>query len=442
MKWLFGTIALLCLGLVFKLGSLVYGMYVLLGVLLVSRFLARQWIDSLAAERVCDKESVQIGESAHVTVTVSNRGRLSVPWVLLEDALPQEALRQAPARLKVHGAVLSVARLKARGEKVLEYEVQFLMRGYYQLGPLLLESGDLFGLHRRYRVVTAPRYVLVYPKLVPLEGYDIASRRPIGEVRLSHRLFEDPTRISGVRQYEKGDPLNRIHWRATARTGVLHSKVYEPSCVAGATLVLDFHERSFAGKNALPRAELAITTAASLANAVYQMGEQVGLVTNGRDAAERVRSEGWRQEFRTRTLARANANARRRSERLEPLTIETARGVSQLDRILQTLARLELTDGFPFPELLAESSSRLSRDATVLAILTVVTEEAALALGNLRRNGFAVTAILVMFGDPSEYFDWAEPPEWAGRLLAEGITFRRVDDEASLSRLCAERILR
>ena len=44
-----------------------------------------------------------------------------------------------------------------------------------------------------------------------LEGYDLASRRPIGEVRISHRLFEDPTRIHGVRPYERGDALNRIH---------------------------------------------------------------------------------------------------------------------------------------------------------------------------------------------------------------------------------------
>ena len=52
-----------------------------------------------------------------------------------------------------------------------------------------------------------------------LAGYEIASRRPIGEIRISHRLFEDPTRIAGVRAYQSGDPLNRIHWRATARTG-------------------------------------------------------------------------------------------------------------------------------------------------------------------------------------------------------------------------------
>ena len=165
------------------------------------------------------------------------------------------------------------------------------------------------------------------------------------------------------------------------------------------------------------------------------------MITNGRDAAERTRYEGWHEEFRTRTTAKAKAGAMARSERLQPVIVETRRGPAQLERILETLARLELTDGFTFPQLVAETSSRLPRDATVIAILTDVTEEDALALGNLRRNGYAVTVILVLFGE-TEYFDWAQPPDWAHRLVAEGIDFRRIDDEASLSALCAERMLR
>ena len=45
------------------------------------------------------------------------------------------------------------------------YQVNFLMRGYYQLGPLLLESGDLFGLHRRFRVETKPARRLETPMI-------------------------------------------------------------------------------------------------------------------------------------------------------------------------------------------------------------------------------------------------------------------------------------
>ena len=98
--------------------------------------------------------------------------------------------------------------------------------------------------------------------------------------------------------------MNRVHWRATARTGVLHSKIYEPSTVAGATILLDFHRDSFAERHEPSRSELAITAAASLSNAVFQMGQQVGLVTNARDAADRIRQEGWDGDIRSRSAAR------------------------------------------------------------------------------------------------------------------------------------------
>ena len=127
---------------------------------------------------------------------------------------------------------------------------------------------------------------------------------------MSYRLYEDPTRISGVRAYERGDPLNRVHWRATARTGVLHSKVYEPSTVIGATLLLEFHTAAHEKKHEPHRSELAVTAAASIANAVYLLNQQIGLVTNGRDAADRVRHEGWAHDHRSRVEALASASVR------------------------------------------------------------------------------------------------------------------------------------
>ena len=102
---------------------------------------------------------------------------------------------------------MTLAGLKPKGSARMLYQLGCNRRGYYQIGPLVMESGDLFGLHRRFRVATKPHFLTVYPKALPLEGYQIASRRPIGEVRMTHRLYEDPTRNAGVRRYEAGDPL-------------------------------------------------------------------------------------------------------------------------------------------------------------------------------------------------------------------------------------------
>ncbi len=435
MRWYLGAVFVLVLAVVFQHGLLAYAMYVLLGIMVVSRFVARHWIDNLSATRECNCDSAEIGDKAAVVVTVRNRGRLPVAWTLVEDSLPRQALVQRPPRLKVHNRRRMIGMLRRGGQKTMLYQVEFLMRGYYQFGPVVLETGDLFGLHRRYRVATEPHFVLVYPRLVPLAGYDLASRRPVGEIRLTHRLYEDPTRIAGVRPYQEGDPLNRVNWRATARTGLLHSKIYEPSTIAGATVMLAFHRDEYPPSNEPLRSELAVTTAASIANAVYLMGQQVGLVTNGRDAADRIRQEGWAHDYHSRAAAQQNVNMADHSERLRPVMVPTRRGPEQLWNILETLARVELTDGLSFDQLVLETISRLPRDATIVAVLPKVTPETALALGSLRRRGYAVVGVLIVF-------DQFEFEEYGGRLVAQGIEARQVTDEASLSALCGQHLLR
>jgi uncharacterized repeat protein (TIGR01451 family) len=429
MKWFLGTLLLLLVAFILDSGLLAFAGYVLMALMAVTRLMARSWVDNLHAERFCNFSTAEVGESVSVRLTVQNNGPLPVPWVLLEDMLPAKALFQTRARLKVRKRRQKIAMIGIQGSTTMEYEVEFKMRGYYQLGPLVVESGDLFGLHRRYQVGTAPHFVLVYPKVLPLEGYDLASRRPVGEIRLTHRLFEDPTRLGGVRQYEAGDPLNRVHWRATARTGMLHSKIYEASTIAGATILLDFHQAGYPSRGEPFRSELAVTTAATLAHTLFQMGQQVGLATNGRDAADRIRVEGWAHDYRTRAAALASAAEEDESDRLQPIVLPTRRGIESFQRILESLARLELTDGLDIAHLIAETQCRLPRDATVIAIVGDASEQTALALGILRRQGYAVTAVLIILDEEQEAIAH-------GKLRSQNIEVRHVRDELTLTALC------
>lgn len=431
MKWFIGVILMLLAALVLQSSLLAYAMYVTLAVMIVSRFLARGWINHLGASRSCPQITAEAGDTVTVKVTVKNHGWLPVAWVLLEDMLPAKAVDGAQ-RVKVKGKRIQLCTIAPRGEVEVRYKLHFQTRGYYQVGPLVMETGDLFGLHRRYRVGTDPHFIEVYPRVLPLEGYDLSSRRPVGEIRLCHRLYEDPTRITGVREYQSGDPMNRVHWRATARTGELHCKVYEPSTIAGATVLLDFHEDGYPSRAEPLRSELAVTAAISLAHAVHVLGQQIGFVSNGRDAADRIRLEGWDHDYRSREAALKSAAMRDKSERLKPLVVSTRRGVEQFQRIRELLARIELTDGLTFAQLTIEMAGRIPRDATVLAILPDVSVETALALGNLRRLGSAVTAILIRMEE--EHLRTC-----FGRLAAEGILdVRHIQSEAGVSLVCGE----
>ncbi|MFO0805958.1 MAG: DUF58 domain-containing protein [Gemmataceae bacterium] len=431
MKWFLAILLLIGLAIALQAGLVAFAGYVLLGSYLVSRWLARRWAEDLTAERRCDNEPREVGDTLEVEITLQNTGPLPILWVLVEDLLPDRSFRRS--RFSVKGKRIQVVKLRPKQTKPIRYKLTFEMRGYYPIGPTMLETGDVFGLHRRHRVVGEPVYVMVYPKVLPLPQYDFASQRPVGEVRLQNRLFEDVTRTAGVRQYQYGDPLNRIHWRATARTGELHSRVFEPTTLAGATLFVDFHADGYHARSEPFRSDLAVTAAASIAYAVSVLNQRLGLVSNGRDAADRIREESLVKrsgsEFETRDELRGKYELADETDRIRPVIVETRRGIDQFQKIREALARLEISDALTFAQLALEMAARVPRDATVIAILPRVPVETAIALGMLRRQGFAITAILIGLDETHKL-------EAHGRLMAETVRdIRYVNSEAELTGL-------
>ncbi|RMF93422.1 MAG: DUF58 domain-containing protein [Planctomycetota bacterium] len=429
-RWLVLGGILWCVSLLIQSSALAIATYVLLATAVLCRIVVRHWAASVEAERRCNVYSARVGERVTVVVRVVNRSRLPIPWALLEDILPVRAVRGRPPRLKITGKPLTAVSI-GRGKAVSAvYQVECLERGFYQLGPLVVEVGDPFGLERRYRIVTEPHFLLVYPQVTTLEEWDIATRKPVGEVRLSHRLFEDPTRISGVREYQAGDPLNRIHWRATARTGTLHSKLFEPSVIAGATILIDFHKEAFPSGTVPMRSELAVRMAASLAYALTQMNEQLGLISNGWDAVDLARLEGWDPDPSSRLAARRSVEAAEQVDRLAPIVVPNRRGAEQFQRILEMLARLELSEGLPFRELVHETIQHIPQNAAAIVLLSSVGEEHLVAVEMLQRRGIPVTLIINDHREDSL-------AKAAAYLAGSGVDLRVLqtpDDVASLCR--------
>jgi uncharacterized protein (DUF58 family) len=437
-KWIIAALVILAASFLIQSDLLAYAMYTLLTIIVVSRFLTNRWVNALQVERSCSKLVANINDHIGVSLDLVNTGALPIPWVLLEDALPERALLYDPPSLAVQDSRVKLTMLKPNQNKRLQYSFICNRRGYYQLGPTILETGDLFGLHRRYQIAAAPQFLTVYPRIVPLDGYDLASRRPIGEIKMTHRLFEDPTRIAGVRAYQDGDPLNRIHWRATARTGQLHSKIYEASSVAGVTIMMEFHREAYPPDSEPFRSELAVTAATSIANAVQVMGQQIGFITNGRDAADRIRLEGWDGNtvaLETREAARAAAEIDEKNDRLQPVQIPTRRDSEQFHRIRETLARVELTDGLTLAQLVIEAQSRIPRDATVLVIIPGNNDQTTITLQNMARRGFAVSVMVNTF-DPLDYARISSP------LISAGIETYHLRDEESIVHVCRKQAVR
>jgi uncharacterized protein (DUF58 family) len=247
--------------------------------------------------------------------------------LLIEDRLSKVALKLPPPALELIGRSARLQWFRPRQVSLMTYTLRGLRRGYFQIGPSIIETGDLLGLHRSYRVVSQPQYLVVLPKIIELQGMEISSRRPMGDLRVNDRGMEDPTMMVGIRQYIAGDPINRVHWKATARTGVLHTRMFQPTCMQGAMILLDLHVATNPEQHEPVRTDLAVTAAASIANMLYHMGQPFGLVTNGRDAADRMREISTENVFTDRNAATSNIDMRQKNDRIRPVVLGAQRGV-------------------------------------------------------------------------------------------------------------------
>lgn len=420
---------LLLVAMLLNLNLLVYALYSIVGVLLICRWVTARWSQDVTATRQKIPEQVEIGDEVSVAVDVAHVGTLPISWILIDDMLDKGALVSKVPAIEVNGQSIAVDQMAPGAVHQLRYKIKFKRRGYYQIGPVVIETGDLLGLNRRFKVLTEPVYVTVLPQVAVVGRYDIASRRPIGEVVMTHRLFEDPTRISGVRKYQNGDSLSRVHWRATARTGTLQSKVFEPSTLAGATIAVDFHVDAFDPDHEPVRSALAIKCAASIADTLQRMGQQVGLVSNATDAADRIRLHGWRSDERTRAAAKRSAKMADGSDRLNPVVVPTRKSPEQMAYILKALARMELSQGLTLPELIIETQAQIPRDASVIAIISKVKMENAVALGALVRQGYSVEVIV-------NCFSTEEFLQTSGPLINQGVACRHLKDEAAIATIC------
>lgn len=309
------------------------------------------------------------GEEVDLSVELTNRKILPLSYLTVDDSVPEE-LSVGSHKVLFHRKGRSVLRLLySLGwyQKVIRhYKVLAGRRGFYRLGPAVIKAGDPFGWVERTMEIPETEMLFVYPRIVPLEQVGLPSRRPFGDLKSNDRLFEDPMRFAGVREYQQGDPLNRVHWKASAAAGRLQVKSLDPSSSLGlAIFVNTWGFEKFWEGNEASAMEAGCSLAASVANWATEEGLAVGLYANGL-----VYEWGF-------------------SLRLPP-----ARGPQVLAHTLEGLARLQQGSTQPVWELMAEEVPALAYGTTVVVITRTVGEDLAAAILRVQRSGRPVTLIL------------------------------------------------
>ena len=347
-------------------------------VALTGRLWARLSLEEVTHRRELSADHVFAGDELQLILTVENKKPLPVPWIKVRDFIPtglDAPDADATYLQALGGSELTLTTSLGRYERVRRrHRLIALKRGYYLIGPARLESGDLFGLYqsRRDDTRSGPPLV-VYPRAVPLPGFFLPSARPVGDARSLVRLWADPNRPNGVREYRPGDPIRSVDWKATARLQSLSVRTYDPSVSQYAVILLDATTTQHPWDGYVPEVlERAVTGAASVAVRTVDLGYRVGFVTNGVPPSEDAR-----------------------------MVIPPAAGQDQLPAILEALAMVRPMTVKTIEEMLERDAvAAVPMGATLVYIAGFFRQGTLDALARLQARGHPTLLMWAGLGEP------------------------------------------
>lgn len=399
-RWYYAAIAVVLLSLLFHQPLLLLPGLLALFILLVADMWAKYCMRNVLYTRELSEKRVLFGEEITLSLSIENARLLPLPWLEIEEIVPRD-LHFSGSNLRMSVSsnsflLESLFSLRWYERVTRRYSVLCTARGVHTFGPTTMRSGDVFGFLSRQEALANRQYLLVYPMVVPLARFSLPARHPFGDYNAPRRMLEDPSRVVGVRDYMYGDDLRRVHWKATARTMQLQSKLYQPTTTYTLVLFLNVATQLDVYYGIHPELqELAICVAASVANWALDEGLAVGLYANTTMyMPELGMSLSAGQDGSTEKTASVESivaeQLKRRRIHLPPSSNE-----EQRRRIMETLARIQSYFGTPIEDLLQAERGRLPVGATVVVVTSAISDPLLEALARVRQSGHAVTILFV-----------------------------------------------
>jgi len=316
-------------------------------------------VRGITVQRLTRTARAEVGATFEEQFIVRNTTPLPRLWLAIRDE----------SRLQGAEGSRILPLLVGGGTWPYHSRTQLAERGLFRLGPTVITSSDPFGLFPVSRRLSPGTQVLVYPKMFELNQFPALTGSLPGGETLRRRTQQITPNAAGVRNYEPGDPLRRIHWPSTARHGNLMVKEFELDPLAQVWIFVDADE---AVQAALPGASLpsglhpstedyAASIAATLARYFLRREQAVGFVC-----------------------------------RAEVFTLLSAeRGERQLGKILESLALFRAKGRLSLLALVTAQAKHLPRGSVVVLISPSTDREVVMAVDHVQRHGLRPVVILL-----------------------------------------------
>lgn len=270
--WMFVALILfMIMAAVNSQANLLFGVAgLMIGVMLVSISISRMVLLKLRVVRIMPDHAV-VGQRVTVTYEITNQKRF---WpslsVTVSEADGAEAFTRKPVAYMLHAAPKTTA--------IVPTELIPKRRGLYNFNRYEACTSFPFGFVKRTLNRSQSDSILVYPAIGQVDPkllLRFTAAEKSGAMLRPRRGGTDE--FYGVKEYRRGENPRLIHWKRSARTGVLVTK--EMTVVAPPRIILfvDTHQTEMTREESA-RVERAIAMAGSLATHALEAGLMVGLL--------------------------------------------------------------------------------------------------------------------------------------------------------------------
>ena len=256
-----------------------------LGLILVyflQRFLYRHfWNVNMTAELKFSKSRAVQGETVILSESITNRKLLPVPMLHLRFKVSRdlqfEDSRQNEVTDYYNRNELFSLLMFQKVTRRLPFRCK--KRGVYTIKTAsLMGSGLLLSEEYLLEFPTDTR-LIVYPKAVSSNRFERMFETMLGSVYTQRFLHEDPFSFRGIRDYQFGDPMKSINWKASAKTMDFKVNVLDFTTEQRVELYLNLDRETLTTNNEV--LEESIRLAKTFAARLTSMGMRTALYTNG-----------------------------------------------------------------------------------------------------------------------------------------------------------------
>lgn len=259
-----------------------------IAVLYGQSLLFKRWVfQHLAYRREFRQKTCFRGDEVELVETLENNKRLPVPWLRVESLLSANLGFRKSENFDVSKGSLSQNHrsffsMAGYTRITRTHRLTPLRRGCYKLDTVTLTGGDLLGNAQKHMQLPLQSELVVYPRPAEVPFHELPSRSWQGDYSIRRFIVPDPFVIVGAREYQAGDSMKQVNWKASARTGSLMVHQYDFTADRRLMLIVGVEDvegmwRSVSNEQLI---EKGIEWAAGAAEAAIAQGMEVGFAAN------------------------------------------------------------------------------------------------------------------------------------------------------------------